>query len=201
MNKSEGRGVILAAAQRSFALQGYEGTSIRDIAREADLSLSALYYHFPSKQDALFELVTTAFDDFLELGQEAVKAGGDDPRSQLDSLVRFTVHFRVVNAEQSRVLLLEDRSLNEQQHAVVRAKQVEANDLFHLVVQRGCETGMFATPWPYDSVRAIISMCNAISIWYRPAGPLMLADLQDEYVHFAFRVVEGEPIEPVPVES
>ena len=55
--KSEGRDTrseILDAALDLFALSGYFGTSMRQIARAVGVRESALYHHFPSK-DAILE--------------------------------------------------------------------------------------------------------------------------------------------------
>src|ERR1700751_4759315 len=45
---------ILAAASELFARNGFEGTSIRDIAAASGVLSGSLYYHFPSKEDLLF---------------------------------------------------------------------------------------------------------------------------------------------------
>jgi AcrR family transcriptional regulator len=50
------RAKLVAVARRLFAADGYGGTSIGDITREADVTRGALYHHFPDKQ-ALFEAV------------------------------------------------------------------------------------------------------------------------------------------------
>ena len=42
---------ILEAATKFFALKGYHGTSIRDIAKEAGISISTLYYYAKNKDD------------------------------------------------------------------------------------------------------------------------------------------------------
>jgi AcrR family transcriptional regulator len=47
------RADIVAAAMSVFATRGYHGGSLRDIARELDLSLTSLVHHFPSKSDLL----------------------------------------------------------------------------------------------------------------------------------------------------
>jgi AcrR family transcriptional regulator len=47
---------ILDVAERLFADQGFAGTAVRDIAREAGLTAPSLYNHFDSKQ-ALYEAV------------------------------------------------------------------------------------------------------------------------------------------------
>lgn len=60
------KGRILAAARRSFARQGYRGTSTRTIAGEAGIDVSTLYYHWGSKLD-LFDAVLAD----VQLGFEA----------------------------------------------------------------------------------------------------------------------------------
>jgi len=52
---------LLAAALELFAAKGFEGTSVRDIARAVGLSESVLYAHFDSKR-AIFDAV------FAQLG-------------------------------------------------------------------------------------------------------------------------------------
>jgi AcrR family transcriptional regulator len=47
---------ILDVAERLFAHQGFAGTAVRDIAREAGLTAPSLYNHFDGKQ-ALYEAV------------------------------------------------------------------------------------------------------------------------------------------------
>ena len=50
------KGALLRAALELFAANGFEGTSVRDIARAVGLSESVLYAHFDSKQ-AIFDAV------------------------------------------------------------------------------------------------------------------------------------------------
>ena len=55
---------LLDAASRVFAREGYEGTKIMDIVREARLSTGAVYGRFRSKNDLLREAIirsTAAF--------------------------------------------------------------------------------------------------------------------------------------------
>jgi AcrR family transcriptional regulator len=42
---------ILAIALDHFSRGGYDGTSVREVAREAGLSQAGLLYHFPTKED------------------------------------------------------------------------------------------------------------------------------------------------------
>ena len=47
---------ILAVAQDLFTRQGYDKTSLRDIADRLEITKAALYYYFPRKEDILLEL-------------------------------------------------------------------------------------------------------------------------------------------------
>lgn len=44
---------ILLATRKIFAIQGYEGVSMRLIAKEVGIAQSVLYYHFTNKEDLL----------------------------------------------------------------------------------------------------------------------------------------------------
>lgn len=57
---------ILDAAERLFGERGLESVSIRDIAREADASISVIYHHFGSKAELLRTLLNTRL---AELGR------------------------------------------------------------------------------------------------------------------------------------
>jgi AcrR family transcriptional regulator len=62
----ERRKSILDAAFDLFTSQGYNGTSIRDIARKAGTSLSNLYYYYQDKE-ALFTAVFTENHPYLQI--------------------------------------------------------------------------------------------------------------------------------------
>lgn len=57
---------ILEVALDLFIDQGYDKTSLREIAGRLGLTKAALYYHFPSKQDILMALHLRLHDLFAE---------------------------------------------------------------------------------------------------------------------------------------
>jgi AcrR family transcriptional regulator len=56
---------ILEAALELFAEQGYDKTSIRQIAQKANISLGLLYNYFKSKEDLLKEILVKGRQDIL----------------------------------------------------------------------------------------------------------------------------------------
>ncbi|MFI1419080.1 TetR/AcrR family transcriptional regulator [Streptomyces sp. NPDC020731] len=64
---------IQDVALELFAEQGYEKTSLREIAERLDVTKAALYYHFKSKEEILvgiFEALTRPMEDLIEWGRQ-----------------------------------------------------------------------------------------------------------------------------------
>jgi AcrR family transcriptional regulator len=63
---------IQDVALELFAEQGYEKTSLREIAERLDVTKAALYYHFKTKEEILvsiFEDLTRPIEDLIEWGR------------------------------------------------------------------------------------------------------------------------------------
>ncbi|MGC4940599.1 TetR/AcrR family transcriptional regulator [Kribbella sp. DT2] len=61
------KGEIHRAALELFSGQGYEKTSLREIAEQVGITKASLYYHYSSKQDLLKAIIGTFFDDLNEV--------------------------------------------------------------------------------------------------------------------------------------
>ncbi|MBO0767510.1 MAG: TetR/AcrR family transcriptional regulator [Solirubrobacterales bacterium] len=76
-NGTETRERILDVAQELFTSQGYDKTSLRDIAERLDITKAALYYYFERKEEILLQLHLRLHADGAELldGLEAIPDG------------------------------------------------------------------------------------------------------------------------------
>src|ERR1700733_12322854 len=68
---------ILDVALDLFVTQGYDGTSLREVAEQLGVTKAALYYHFKSKEDILLALHMRMH----EFGKNALDSVGDEPMS------------------------------------------------------------------------------------------------------------------------
>lgn len=67
LSRSEqSRSQIMDAARRLFVKNGFHGTSMRQIAREAGIALGGIYNHFASKEE-LFVAVLEAYHPYREI--------------------------------------------------------------------------------------------------------------------------------------
>jgi AcrR family transcriptional regulator len=94
---------IRTAALDLFATQGFEKTSLQQIADRLGLTKPALYYHFPSKEALIRSLVQPLVDDLGSLLAQAEKEAVP-PRRLLEALFDVTYRHRVILLALSREL-------------------------------------------------------------------------------------------------
>ena len=78
------RAEIREVATELFATQGIEQTSLREIAERLDITKAALYYHFPSKDELIAELVRPMVADLEAFHADVTSAAPGDLHSLLE---------------------------------------------------------------------------------------------------------------------
>jgi AcrR family transcriptional regulator len=111
-NREDGhdtRSRLRELALRLFAEQGYEKTSLREIAERLGVSKAALYYYFKSKED----IVSSLIEDYVAELDELISWGKAQPRTAATraEIVRRYLHivaaatgvFRMLHQNQAAV--------------------------------------------------------------------------------------------------
>src|SRR3954447_7727665 len=90
--------LILETAQRLFDEQGYDATSLRQIAEAVGMTKAAVYYHYPAKENLLLELIRPMLDALGDLVTRlrSDDAGGDEVDVLALYLDLFLAHMPVV---------------------------------------------------------------------------------------------------------
>lgn len=73
MRKNSAYERIIASAAKLFATQGFEGTTTRQIAGDANSSLSVIHNHFKSKEVLYHKIIDREIDIFFSLCQPLFK--------------------------------------------------------------------------------------------------------------------------------
>lgn len=105
VNRSEKKTSIIQAAITSFAQNGYEKTSISDIASKAGIATGGIYNYFKNKEELFERCCTYVYDCFSEGLSLAIQQG-----NRVYSAVLYTLQFFHSNIEYARILLLESRN-------------------------------------------------------------------------------------------
>ena len=90
------RQALLSAAARLFRLQGFDGTSTRDIATAAGMQSGSPFYHFKSKDALLYAVMEAGMHSAISRQVQAID-GALPPADAREALRRLIqVHFEVL---------------------------------------------------------------------------------------------------------
>ncbi|HEV7758908.1 MAG TPA: TetR family transcriptional regulator [Acidimicrobiales bacterium] len=160
-----GRVALMRIAVGLMGERGYDGTSTRDIAAAADVSVAALYYHFPSKLDLLREFLHEAHDVVLARLAREIECAGPDPRARLDAAVAALLWSNLHDdwaQLAAQVAWREHGRLDEPDRRKIVAKREQMVDLVEQVLRAGGRDGTFTTPEPREVARAVLTLCTTI---------------------------------------
>jgi AcrR family transcriptional regulator len=86
-NKTSTRDLILDAAESLFARQGYQATTIKQVAEQVGVQGPALYKHFSSKRALYEEVLERLFAPFTPLLTDAATSGANQQEIMRQHLV------------------------------------------------------------------------------------------------------------------
>jgi len=79
---------LISAAVAVFARQGYAESSVEDVAAEAGVVPTAIYYHFGTKEELLHQALSSAMDQFSEAILETRVSGQPADADVLRRVIR-----------------------------------------------------------------------------------------------------------------
>jgi AcrR family transcriptional regulator len=175
---------ILGIAARLFGTEGYERTSLRDIAEGAGITKAALYYYFPDKE-ALYDRVVL---DGLRLLHDHVLAKMNEaatPKDRLRAFVRATAAY----LERDRYAWLAGSNAfwaenDRKRRTATIAYRDQFEGLLRGAVQALIASGEWRQVDPALATRYILGAINQIPRWHSPGGPLTVSQVAEQYLDF-----------------
>ena len=183
----DSRQEILRTAARLFQQQGYDATSMNDVASALKVSKAGLYHHFQSKDEILFELMNHALNITQERVVDRVR-GIVDPQERLRMLVRL--HVDVILSVRDReitVLLHENHPLPP---ALRKRVNIRKKEYVHFVEKLVAEVQQMKPSRRNVSARAatfaLLGMINWIYQWYKPEGAMNSQQIAAQFTEIFF---------------
>ena len=173
---------LLEIAGRLFAKHGFKGTSLRDIAEEAQITKAALYYHFPNKE-ALYDRIVL---HGLELLLGEVMAATAPHRSATDKVRAFMYATADYYTRNRDAWVTGSNAFHLTEDSPSRAKGVMFRDQYekHLrnCLIEGIKAGEFRDVDPAIAGRLLLSSINSMSRWHKPGGPLSARQVIEQFL-------------------
>ncbi len=179
---SSRREEIAKCAARVLVKQGYERTSVREIAEACGMSIGTLYRYVGSKEDILYLVIDQGLSKFVDPVEDFVSrlASVQPTQALKESIERY---FRGVDEGQDIVLF----SYQETRNLEVRFRErildidrgVKAG--FEKILTKGCEEGVFSI----DNVGLLANTIVAIGgMWAVRRWSLRNSFTLEEYIRF-----------------
>ncbi|MBA0883645.1 TetR/AcrR family transcriptional regulator [Flavobacterium sp. BBQ-18] len=134
---------ILLIAETLFAENGFEGTSIRTIAKEAGINVAMVSYYFGSKEKLLEALIVYRTSD-LKIQIENLSVEDLDPVEKIDKMIELYVNRIRCNKGIYRILHFEF-STEEKEDKLKVLNEVRDKNLKSLetIIHEGQQKGIF----------------------------------------------------------
>lgn len=140
------RDAIIEAASELFADRGYEGMTMKEIARQVGIHVSSIYAHFKNKEELLLQIYLNVLSGHLEL--VSGHTGVSDTRTikeTFSSMLRSVFHYQLKEAGKMKIyirLLLMPTGYFEQdtKEELLKLEQME-HRMFADMIRAGMERG------------------------------------------------------------
>ncbi|MES2704210.1 MAG: TetR family transcriptional regulator [Bacteroidota bacterium] len=162
MEYSEKQLAIINTAEKLFSVTGFDGTSVRDIAREAGVNLAMISYYFGSKEklmEAVFELRT----EKIRLKVENLLQ--DDTLSNLDKVNILIDDYveKFISQQEFHKIMMREQLIEKNNPIAGFIHELKKRNLQSIkkLIQDGQKTGEFKKN--IDIVLMMITMVGTVS--------------------------------------
>lgn len=151
---------ILNGARKVFLKNGYEQTSMRNIANEISYSAGVIYFHFKDKSEIFQELHKEGFS--LLLKQLRVLDSVADPFERLKAVGRVFIQFAQENKDYYNLMFLVEEPVKSSEEGGFQIAQSAINHLNNLIMEcqeKGRFTGVDPDYFSFMFLSAIHGIC------------------------------------------
>ena len=161
---------LLLGAVEAFAERGFHATTTRDIASRAGMSPAALYIHYRTKEELLYQISRVGHERSVEVLREAV-AGDGSCADRLAAAVRSFGRWHAENHTTARVVQYELAALDAAHYAQIRELRRRSETILRELLEEGAAAGEFTVTDLRGTTRAVMSLCVDVARWYVPTAP------------------------------
>ncbi|UFS98529.1 TetR family transcriptional regulator [Nocardia huaxiensis] len=168
---------VREAALDLFFRQGYNGTSLRQLADEVGMQVGSLYNHISSKEQLLFEIMRQVMLDLIEASKLAVE-GLDDPLDRLRAFFGAGVRYYAQHQREALIGNSELRALPPARRAEIIALRDKYQRTLEKLLQAVADAGQAEIEDVKVAAYAGVAMYLHVAAWYRPDGRLDIDDIE-----------------------
>ena len=146
---------ILEAAEKLFAANGFEKTTVNDILDKVGIAKGTFYYYFKSKEDALDAIILQRIDNGLE---HAKHIAANQKLGVKEKLLAVIMAQKPENSVQEEFNSVLHEPTNALLHQKILIKYVLClSPILGNIIEDGVKQGVFTTKFPKESSEMILT--------------------------------------------
>lgn len=158
---------IFNAAVNIFLKQGFQETSIGEIAEAAGIGRSTLYDYFKNKDDILVFFVEEEVSELTRRTEE-ISLQSSNVVEKLSQTMLIHLEFLAQNKELYLKLMMETLQLSPESQQRIQLKRYAYQDLLRSVIEQGVQQGVFRPVDPLLVARLLINSIIPVVYASRP---------------------------------
>jgi hypothetical protein len=149
---------IMMVAEKLFAANGYNGTSVRDIATKAKVNVSMISYYFGSKENLMEELFKWRMEEGLNFAKNILENNELNEIQKIDAFVDNFVN-RVQRLRDFFLLVHTQQVISQNKNIQNFLKDSKINyiEINQKIIEQGLENGIFTKKPSYHLLQCTIS--------------------------------------------
>jgi AcrR family transcriptional regulator len=181
---------ILRQAAHVFLELGYDATSMNVLAERADVTKMGLYYHFESKQDILFSIMSYAMD-VLERESQAASKAARSSEERLEKLVYALANLTTEQEDGAFTILVIDETngLEGEERKIITARKRAYVETIRAALEALAKEGKLRELDTTVAAFTVVGMVLWLSKWYEKDGRVSPANVARQVTQMALAAV------------
>jgi AcrR family transcriptional regulator len=184
---------LLEVATNLFSSKGFEGTSIRDIARDAGMSISNIYHYFGNKEGLLSVILINNSEQLL-FALRQVLHREKEPLTRFKTLLITHLQLSGEYSKETKIFSLSEDHFSPEGKMLNRRIQREVLDIY--IKELKTLRKMDIIHYKSVTVAAfnVLSVVNWFPRWYLQDGKLSLKEVINEILNFVMHGILGTKV-------
>ena len=172
--KKRHRQEILVAAERVFARDGFHGTTVESIAKEAEFAVGTIYNFFGGKEDLFVAVLCRIAEDLTEEFEREVSSNANP----VDAVAAvFDLRVRLIEKHQAffRLMFESGPGHSAEVHSNMRRFYDRYLKALSGLFERGMQEGVFQKGDPVFTAMCLEGICHAMMLYttlHTPTTPV-----------------------------
>jgi TetR/AcrR family transcriptional regulator, cholesterol catabolism regulator len=183
---------LIEVATQVFYEKGYDGASLQDIAERLGMLKGSLYYYIQSKEDLLFDVISTVHKEGLAVirGRADVPGG---PLERLENVIVGHVEHTCRNLVPTAVFLHELSALPPERRQEVLGSEHAYQGVFRDLIELAQKDGLVRAELdPRLATLSVLGSANWVYRWFRPGGEFSAEQIGAQLADMAIRGIATE---------